>query len=1007
MENTLINEKSQSYGTEYLKKYYEKNLIPPEKKEYLTELKNSIGPYMGIAAPNNKTHFLLDAASQIATLGLGFNPLAFFGTAYFKESWQMTKNTSKLKRVRNSYENLLKRELQWPELATTICHSGAEANEIALGYCYRRRMNKNAKNVLAFEGSFHGRMQISLSSTWNKAKREPFEWDDYKTTFAPFPKLESDDINVPYTEKWTGHWENANLKNFSANTLTPNNELERKEIESLNFVRSELIKKTTFAIIIEPMQCEGGDQYATDRFFAGLISLSKAFNVPVIFDEVQTGYHLGRKFFWHKQFNLKNSQGSNIYPDYLVCAKKAQVGVVVSHCDEKGHEEYSTASFIRGQIHASALCQSKLIIKKIEKKWRERLNTLIDKYSDYYCTPRGMGLAFAFDIKDQTKVSELIAKRFKFGLLYYPAGAQTLRFRLNSAFNEKDIDYLFDHLELITKEVFEQTTETPLPLPFSPEQKLAKTKDTYRWHLALTNTILNNNSISKNEVIDLFNFSRNEELIQIDKYNFKDYEEEIKSIQEKVYEPKRRTSIKVFQDIANDDDSVCLAIKHNGKLNAISFSGPLRKFEEEKGLSDHEYLNNPQAVYTADTTVLPEHTGNDYGRNLKYATVLLAYTAGKRIFVGRNRDQYASKMHAINLSLGAYEYKYMKNDYLDDLEYNDVIHYIIDYTKEPNPTSENYNYLENTGTDIEVDEEALSQVVNKICLSNFVGGNFLTNLDYIFSHARSELRHGYCASGQSEAVDKIVKSIWTTDRTSNKLLSFEGHYFGNGSFCSRSISSSEESFFEADIIASPNGSNNLDVLKQVEEKISAEKYLGVFIEPTRQKYMDSIDLNFLNKLREITSKHNTPLILNETSSKLGTYGQATYASNLMKESPDAMMSYLCGQASIVHVSKKYFIDKPLMLISTWDGDEHSLAHAVKEYKFFDKNDLEETRQEFNKHLEKIMASYDFECFKHDRGVGNFTGSLPPTYIRMLTNLEGRNLISISPKLMKKIMDTFS
>ena len=1004
MENTLINEKSQSYGANYLKKYYEKNLIPPEKKEYLTELKNSIGPYMGVAAPDKKTHFLLDAASQIATLGLGFNPLAFFGTAYFEETWQMTKNSSKLKNVRKSYESLLRRELQWPELATTICHSGAEANEIALGYCYRRRVNKNAKNVLAFEGSFHGRMQISLSSTWNKAKREPFEWDNYKTTFAPFPKLDSDNINFPYSEKWTSHWENANLRNFDSSNLVANDVLEKKEIEILNIVQKELIKKTTFAIIIEPMQCEGGDQYATDRFFAGLLSLSKAFNVPVIFDEVQTGYHLGRKFFWHKQFNLKNSQGSNIYPDYLVCAKKAQVGVVVSHCDEKGHEEYSTASFIRGQIHASALCQSKLIIKKIENKWRERLNSLINKYSNYYSTPRGMGLAFAFDIKDQTKVSELIAKRFKFGLLYYPAGSQTLRFRLNSAFSEKDIDYLFDHLELITKEVFEKTTETPLPLPFDPEKKLTKIKDTYNWQLALTNTILKSKSITKEEVNNLFNFANDEELILIDKSNFNDYEEEIKHIQEKVYEPKRRTSIKVFRDIANDSDSICLAIKHKGKLSAISFSGALQKFKEEKGLSDHKYLDNPLAIYTADTTVLPDYTGNDYGRNLKYATLLLAYSEGKRVFVGRNRDQYASKMHAINLSLGAYEYKYMTNDYLDELEYNDVIHYIIDYTKEKKPVPENYNYLENTLSEIQIDKEAISQVVNKICLSNFVGGNFLTNLEYIFSHARSELRHGYCASGQSEAVDKIVKSIWTTNRTSNKFLTFEGHYFGNGSFCSRSISSNEETFFETDILPSPNGSNDHDILKKLEEKIHKEKYLGVFIEPTRQKYMDSIGLDFLNKLREITSKHNTPLVLNETASKLGTFGQATYASNLMEESPDAMMSYLCGQAALVHISKKYFVDKPLMLISTWDGDEHSLAHAVQEYKEFDKNDSEETRKDFNQYLEKIMNSYDFECFKHDRGAGNFIGSLPPIYEKILTNIEGRNLINVSPKLMKKIMN---
>ena len=152
--------------------------------------------------------------------------------------------------------------------------------------------------------------------------------------------------------------------------------------------------------------------------------MAKAYEVPIIFDEVQTGYHLGDDFFWHKQFNLKNSRGENLEPDYLVCAKKAQIGLVVSHCDEKQSEEFSVASFYRGYAHAMSLDNAHTKILNIkEEEALNHLDKLINKYSDYIENPRGLGLYFAFDIKDQKVVAQLISKRFEYGLLYYPAGS--------------------------------------------------------------------------------------------------------------------------------------------------------------------------------------------------------------------------------------------------------------------------------------------------------------------------------------------------------------------------------------------------------------------------------------------------------------------------------------------------------------------------------------------------------------------------------------------------------
>jgi len=62
--------------------------------------------------------------------------------------------------------------------------------------------HKEANKVLAFEGSFHGRMMITLAATWNKSKREPFEWKDYLAEYVKYPQLPDSNIHQPFPEEW-------------------------------------------------------------------------------------------------------------------------------------------------------------------------------------------------------------------------------------------------------------------------------------------------------------------------------------------------------------------------------------------------------------------------------------------------------------------------------------------------------------------------------------------------------------------------------------------------------------------------------------------------------------------------------------------------------------------------------------------------------------------------------------------------------------------------------------
>ena len=62
----------------------------------------------------------------------------------------------------------------------TFTASGAEANEKALALCRLHAARPDARRVLAFEGSFHGRLLLALHATHSPSKRAPYELPGYE-----------------------------------------------------------------------------------------------------------------------------------------------------------------------------------------------------------------------------------------------------------------------------------------------------------------------------------------------------------------------------------------------------------------------------------------------------------------------------------------------------------------------------------------------------------------------------------------------------------------------------------------------------------------------------------------------------------------------------------------------------------------------------------------------------------------------------------------------------------
>ncbi|MFT6069305.1 MAG: acetylornithine/succinyldiaminopimelate/putrescine aminotransferase [Bacteriovoracaceae bacterium] len=1021
MKLDLIKRTDESFAKEKLDNYYEGGLLPAEKKLYLTKLKASHGPFMGIEVDGKRTHYLMDAASQIATLGLGFNSSVFMGPSHFLESWTNENHTESVASVRKGFESFLKRKTGWDSLHTTFCNSGAEANEIALGYCYRARKNAKANKVLAFKGSFHGRMLVSLQATWNPSKREPFLFPGFECAFTEYPELQGDDIHQEAPSNWHQFWEKATQKNIKIPADWEKESVLKEEVRCLSLIRDELLKGEIFSIIVEPMQCEGGDRYASGRFHSALLLLARSFGIGVIHDEVQTGFHLGREFFWHKMLKLEDGAGNQLNPNYVVCAKKAQIGLVLSHGDEtlinQGPEEYSVVSMIRGYFHAVSLDQAQNKIINMEETCRGKLSELIEKHAGLIERPRLMGLSFAFDLCDKEKVTSFIGARFDHGLLYYPAGDKTLRFRLNTAFSSKDINFLFERLDQLVGSVLGKTEGTLVDTADSIERN---PENLYEWtELLLDHRLkgLNQSAPSPKEtwsaierILTGDSGLVGSSVVRLNKENFSQYKDDIQAIQKEVYETERQTSLETFEKAVSDNTSVAILLLKDKKIEAMAISGTASQFPTERILRRDPGFNNPDTLYMVDCTVRPGHQGKGLGRQIKSALNLLAMSEGKEKIVGRNRDRMAGAMLSINLGLGAKEEFYVPEDYPDFEEHRDVFFYNNelkwndqDYRLDNALTSP----LDSTDLTKEFLIEQLPYLTNKVCLSNFVSIRYLDHFKKLMGLLPSSLRHGYSASGQSECVDKISKSLFVADSDDRvKMISFKGHYFGLGSFMSRSLSLQKDGYFPATHFDSPNEKNWEEVLKAIVDQTNPKETLAVWIEPLPQNILEPVPLKFLQELRKWTKENKINLVFNETAAAMNRFNADTFcASNEKTIEPDAGFIFMGGQAGIVFTNESNFMSKPLMMISTWDGDEFSYGAYLKAL------DQQESSQSvistFTEKLIKIVNENNISEFNIHNGVGTIKGDLPFSLTSLMTAIgHGRYKFIPSLGAMKKFNERY-
>lgn len=327
---------------------------------------------------------------------------------------------------------------------------GALAVENALKVAFDWKVQKNFRKgyrnekghmILHFEKAFHGRSGYTMSLTNTEPNKVA-----YFPKF-PWPRVISPKMVYP---------------------LTPENVAITAENEKLAVAQAEMFfqqyKDDIAAIIIEPIQGEGGDNHFTLNFHKELRRLADENGALLIYDEVQTGVGLTGKFWAHEHY---------VKPDILAFGKKAQVcGILagtriddietnVFHKSSRINSTWggNLVDMVRFQRYLEIIEEEKLV-ENAASVGSYLLTQLeeIEKSNQFVTGARGKGLMCAFDLPNTHARNEVISACYDNGLMILPCGTNTIRFRPPLNITKDQIN---EGIDIIKKSIKEAAAKCP------------------------------------------------------------------------------------------------------------------------------------------------------------------------------------------------------------------------------------------------------------------------------------------------------------------------------------------------------------------------------------------------------------------------------------------------------------------------------------------------------------------------------------------------------------------
>jgi len=307
--------------------------------------------------------------------------------------------------------------------------------KVAMDWKVKKNFEKGHKKekghqVIHFKQAFHGRSGYTMSLTNSKPVQT-----DYFAKFE-WPRIDNPKIEFPLTED--------SLK-----------QLVKKEEKAVKQIKKAIKanKDDICAIIIEPIQSEGGDNHFRAEFLQQLRHIADKHEIMLIFDEVQNGVGLTGQFWAYQNFN--------VVPDILCFGKKMQTcGIIVTgRVDEVKDNCFSVpgrinstwggnlADMVRAQKILEIIEEDRLVenARTMGKYFLDKLIALSKKHK--ITNARGRGLQCAFDLPTPKLRDELIKAALRNNLLLLAAGERSIRVRPALVIQKKHIDKAFVIIE--------------------------------------------------------------------------------------------------------------------------------------------------------------------------------------------------------------------------------------------------------------------------------------------------------------------------------------------------------------------------------------------------------------------------------------------------------------------------------------------------------------------------------------------------------------------------------
>jgi L-lysine 6-transaminase len=322
------------------------------------------------------------------------------------------------------------------------------ALKAAMDWKVRRNFRKGyreekGQQIVHFRSAFHGRSGYTMSLT-NTADPRKYQY------YAKFdwPRIVNPALRFPVTDQEIVR-------------------VGRVELEAVTAIKAAFHerKDDIAAIIIEPIQAEGGDNHFRAEFLRALRVMADENDALLIFDEVQSGVGLTGKFWAHEHFGVQ--------PDLLAFGKKMQVcGMLAGpRLDEEPENVFRVSSRINSTWGGSLvdMVRAERYLQIIEE------DCLVDRAGttgahllagiealqadrpDVLSNARGRGLMCAIDFPD-TAVRDAVAdKAYDLGVMILPCGRLSVRFRPPLDITIDEID---EALDIISRAVQAVTART-------------------------------------------------------------------------------------------------------------------------------------------------------------------------------------------------------------------------------------------------------------------------------------------------------------------------------------------------------------------------------------------------------------------------------------------------------------------------------------------------------------------------------------------------------------------